>query len=319
MNWKLIGLLIFITLIIITSIIVWNNRASDKLVSNFVSVIFLGLTSLLITSIISLKEEIKRNKFAAVMLLQNEPLTIVEYNSELNTEGVPPFLLMTSNAVQILQKNDTSYTSIISMSEKEYVKLINDLFQRYIVDLLVTRYKTHWYIESVEIKTPNIFMDTSRIIDENLPVSKLDWNTITQIFHENPFIEIGYFTDIKTGKKYTADIMIPNGIKLAKQSTSRGFNLIFENKFIALEIKCEHFTSDNYSNEKINKAFNLSESDKNKFRFQPYIIDYKLTKKKFRSGHPDMDKYDYWAEDLISFLRKNISVSEFWRIIELNN
>jgi hypothetical protein len=71
--------------------------------------------------------------------------------------------------------------------------------------------------------------------------------------------------------------------------------------------------------EDIQKAYKMTDRNKDNFLFQPFIVECKITKKRFRSGHPDMPKYEYWAKDLVSLLKENISVDEFWRVVELNS
>ena len=317
MNWKIIGLLIFVPLIIVTSILVWNNRASDRLVSSFISVIFLGLSGLLITALVSLKEEKKKKRFPAVMFLERNPFSIASYKYRINKGRMTP-IIMTNNAIKNLQNKKEKYVSLDSVPKDNYWKVMDDLFQRYIFDFLDTRYRTHWYNESIEIKGPSRLSNSARSIDSDIKFKRIKWSELNSIFTGNDFFEIGYYIN-KDGSKMSSEISVPLGTTIEKKDILNGFEIIFDNKFVTLSIACEHRFPDKNMNKEVQTAYRMNEINKENFTFQPYIIDFELNKKKFRSGHPDMPKYEYWADDIISFLERNISVDEFWRVVELNN
>lgn len=318
MNWKIIGLLIFIPLIVVTSILVWNNRASDKLVSNFLSVIFLGLAGLLITSLVSLKEEKKRERFSALMFLERNPLSLANYKYPINKGRITP-IIVTNNAIQTIQKENKTYINLDSILKENYWKVVDNLFQRYIFDLLITRYPTHWYSESMEIETPTRYSGTSRVIDNNIPSKQLQWEELRKIFPDNEFIKIGFYADSTVNNYNNRTIYLPPNTTLKSDTTLRGFNLVFDNSYVSLTLKVENRIPDNNMNEEIERAYRMDASNKDNFSFQPFIIDYEIVKKKFRIGHPDMPKYEYWVNDLIRFLEGNISTDEFWRVVKLNN
>lgn len=320
MNWKIIGLLIFVPLSIITLYIVWNNRASDKLLSNFLSVVFLGLSGLLMTSLISLKEEKIKNRFPGVMFLETNPISIANHNHKyMIKRGRLRPMILTNGAIEMLQRENENYINLDSIPQENYWKTIDDLFLRYIFDIFVSRYQMDWYRESIEIKSPSGYTGKDSSKDYGLPSKKITWEELCKIFPDNKFFSIGYSPSLN--KKYSTSSMVtvPPNISLKKNIITNGFEFIFDNEFINLTIKIEHFLPDTKMNNRIVKAYKLNEETKNNFSFQPFIIDSEITKKKFRSGHPDMPKYEYWANDLVVFLEKNISVDEFWKEIELNN
>jgi len=320
MNWKIFGLIAFTILIIMTSVIVWNNRASDRLVSNFMSVVFLGLTGLLITSLTSLKKETERERFAAVMFLSKKPLYLVNYKHRLKHDRILP-IIMTNPVIEQLVRNNKKFANTDHFASENYWKLSDDLFARYLFDLLATRYLVHWYNESIEIKGPNVIMGTGGSIDADEEKIIMKWSELKKVFPKNDFFEVGNIynsTEKKDG--FQSQIALPPKTTLKRNAIANGFEIIFDNDFIELSIKCKHQLQPGSAiNMNIANAFKLEESEYENFIFQPYVIDYRITKKKFRTGHPDMGKYYYWSTDLIQFLKRNISVDEFWRVVELNN
>jgi len=320
MNWKIIGLFIFVSsIIIITSCIVWNNRASDKLVSNFLSVTLLGVLGLLITSLISLKEEKKSNRFPGVMFLEVNPMSIANYGyRHIINKGKSSPMIETNNAIKALQRENEDYTNWDCISSNDW-KPVDDLFLRYIFDLFTTRYQMYWYIKSMEIKSPSGYSRISQAIDINLPSKRFKWEELCEIFPDNKFFSIGFSPSLNNKKSGSSYVTVPPNTSLKKNIISNGFELIFDNEFINLMIKIEHHFPNRKMNSQIVKAYKMTEETKNNFCFQPFFIDYEITKKKFRSGHPDMPKYEYWANDIVDFLESNVSVNQFWKEIELNN
>ncbi|WP_298321326.1 hypothetical protein [uncultured Aquimarina sp.] len=319
MNWKLIGVLaVIVLLLVITSIIVWNNRTSDKLVSSFISVLILGSIGLLITSLVSLKKEVYADKFPAVLFIELEPLSLPLHKKILKKEGSNPGVA-TNSAINRILKDSILREPLINQRSKDYDKFIEDLFIRYVFDLLTTKYMGHWYLESTEFKMPNSLMTTSIPADSTLQSTSISWKKISKMLPTNQFTQIGWAIDAKTEKLISVDINFPPKTKIEVNAILNGFIIELENDFVKLDLEITRVPPIGvHINDEIANAFSIPENRKTNFRFQPFLFKHTLTKKKFKIGHPEMSKYEYWANDVILLLKRNLSVEEFWRVVKLN-
>lgn len=318
MNWKLVlGILVIVALLGIASIIVYNNRANEKLVSNFSSLLFLGTLGLFITAFVSLKSEVSKTKFGAVLFLEKEPLSLPVYKYQINLEG-KSIHISTNEALKRIESD-----SLLKSKLSEFINTPNsnwyeELFLRYVFDLLISRYESHWYYESLQLKLPSAFTSQDTPVDNSKEKTIIKWSEIQEVFSDNFFIQQPH-SYLSNGDEIKVTLTVPKDIKMSRNIISNGQEIIFENRFTELKISISRMLSVGDSvNEEISKAFNISQEKKENFKFYPFKIKTSFTKKKFRSGHPNMSEYDYWANDLINHLQGNISIDEFWRIIALN-
>jgi len=221
MNWKLFSFFIFIGLLLVTGFIVWNNRSSDKLVSNFISVLFLGTIGLLITSIVSLKEEITSKLFGAVLFLEKTPISLPIYKYRLKSERTLP-LVMTNQAIERIQSDSTKNSTLQRLISNNYSKFTEDLFIRYFFDLLVTRYRAHWYYETLEVKAPTVFISSSNPKEFTVEVKYINCDSLSILFPDNLFMKEGYAIDNGTKQLDNSGIMVPPNIIITSNPIING-------------------------------------------------------------------------------------------------
>lgn len=319
MIWKVVILLIVIGLLFGAFYIVYQNRSSENLVSNFFVVIVLGSLSVFATSLLSLKNETVVDNYSACMLLQKNPLFLMNYGVRIKINRTVPFVF-TNNSIQHATQNGFDSKTIFIGKNSENRKIIHALFSRYIFDLLASKFPGHWYIRSFSYKTPNGIGQTSLPI-ENLKSKILNDSELMKIFPDNIFLKAGFYNDVKdSSKKHPYRINIPPDTKISftHDATYSISELKFENDFSIINFKYRSAFGEGEPNEKICHAYGIDKADTSNYEFLPFLIETKIVFKKYRSGNPDMEKYKYWANDLLNSLKNNISIDEFWNQVEMN-
>jgi hypothetical protein len=306
-------MVIAIGLISVSFYILWINRSSESILTNFVTVFILGAIGLLTTSVISLKDETKKDEYAACMFIRGNPFWLMNYGVKLQSNRTHP-IIMTNNCIEAVSKKDSTFFSTI-----KGWKSWNDLLIRYIFDLLQYRYRGSWYIKSVEFKLPNGLSGNSWPV-EHLKQKVLTNETLKDVFKDNIFINVGYYNDKEdTTKNQSFNIKFPPNTDLKYTFDSlQESKVIMENNFVSIEIKFRPTLGLGSLNKEICSAYEINQADSTNYNFLPFLIETKTTFKKFRTGHPDMEKYKYWANDLTTYIKTNISIDEFWSEVELN-
>lgn len=336
MIWKFIAIiLIFIlfSVILFIGYIVWNNRASEKILTNVTSAFILGTIGLLATSLISLKEEKNVDTYSSCILVQKQPLFLMHSCCmDLKSEKILP-VVFTNNAINNLLKKDSLHFEKIFENENNKKLFFEKLFIRYIIDLLDAKYHTGWFMRTYEHKVPGGFQSSSFGI-ELLDNLVYDEDKLNHIFEENEIIKIGKNHDFKNPEnslKYS--LFLPPETKLTYKfentliysiqlnNSSVNFSNIFiniNNSFVEIEIKIKYTTALDGIDKEIANAFKIKGEYLNNYTFTPFLIETTTKFKKMKIGHPDMEKYKYWANDLLSYLKYNISVDEFWKLVKMN-
>lgn len=314
----IIGIIILIV-ISLTTYIVWTNRSSEKILTNFTTALVVGVIGLLATSIVSLKEEKLVDTYPACIFIQKTPLFLMNYAYNFNNQRITP-IITTNNSIQYLLITDANYcNSIFPLDSPEKWKNIQDLFVRYVVDLLQSRFATTWYLRSYEFRAPGGFVGSTWPL-ENMSKEYFNTNKFESSFRDNKFIKTGQFKDIQN-KDNDIEYMIyfPEKTKINYHTDSLSNGIIeIDNPFVNLRIKFRCTVFGQSVDSKILKAFQIQTSNLDNYMFIPFLIESNTKFKKYKYGAPMMEKYKYWVNDLLSYIKLNISINEFWNQIDNN-
>ncbi len=98
MIWKILIGFFIVAMICITAYIVWNNRSSEKILTNFTTVLILGIMGLLATSLITLKEEKITDTYSSCLFVQKEPFVLMNYGIIMKSSRIQP-IIFANNAI----------------------------------------------------------------------------------------------------------------------------------------------------------------------------------------------------------------------------
>jgi hypothetical protein len=318
MNFKLLIIALILILFGAATYIVILNRSSDKLVSNYFSILLIGFIGLLINSLFTLNDKVEQRDFVGYLFIKEKPLSIWLLNAPLKRNS--PSMLYTNEAIKLAySENKELFNDSTILSQKTYL----DLFERTIIELMINKNRTNWYVKEFKYKVPsNTNVMSSYPRDRGVKSHDLDWEVFKSTFNENNFIKYGFLKN-ESSQGILGNLNVPENTSIKCKKEGVGIikrKIILENEFYKYEVEFwlsgTHGIND--SNLDILKVYNIEFKELLKFKFLVFNVETKITLKKLRSGHPEMEKYKYWLNDLDTFIFSSINVEEFWNIIELN-
>lgn len=316
MSYRILFIIAIIISLAFASYIVYQNRASDKLVSSYLSILLIGFLGLLINSIFTLKDKTVLNNYAAQLFIQMKPLRMRLLDNRLKHNETYPILFTNHGINAAKDSNPRFEEELFPINTDEKWDKIAGLQIRHIFELINVRYMTSWYVKELKFRTPNVNTSTLLPIG-SVKSKKIKWRDLKSIFKENPFIANGFSNQIEADVDF--GMSFPPGTKIKYKSNRTQYFVEFDNEFCSYTISFSpHPNVGRDVDTKMQKAFKIDSAQVANFSFIPLIVETKSLFKQFRSGHPDMPKYEHWLNDLDSHIQKYISVENFWKTVELN-
>lgn len=316
MSYKIAFIIAIVIALVIASYIVYQNRASDKLVSSYLSILLIGFLGLLINSIFTLKDKTEVNSYAAQLFIQMKPLRMGLLDVRLKHNETYPILFTDHGINAAKDANPKLEEELFPINNDEKWNKIAALQIRHIFELINVRYKTSWYVKELKFRTPNIYTSTLGSID-SVKSKKIKWIDLKSVFKNNPFIINGFSNEIEDDTDY--GIAFPPNTTIEYKSNRQQYFVKFDNEFCTYNLSFRpHPNGGSNVDAKMQTAFRIDSSQISNFRFIPLIVESESLFKQFRTGHPDMPKYEHWLNDLDTYIQKYISIENFWKTVELN-
>lgn len=328
-----------ITLVVLVAFFAvgWRNRAIEPIRSRFWSAIGLGIvgsllaaralsesqsasevffgailpavslfaTGALVTIILSLKAENRQVEFPAVFIYDQkskEPLETLDANYFSGRTGITLWQYFPKRMVQ----DKPSYLE--SMGDELYL----DLLLRMVLELLFTRYRSHWAVRSSRLEIPHARGTThSWGPQEDAPSSEFfEWKECDRWFPDTPvFHGPAIFGE--------PQLAVPLGTKITGRTEYSGDkdiyrrSLSFANSFLDLSISILH-TGGMVGIGDLRKLLGYSDEHCEKFFVSTYEVTLRANYKRLRSGDPRMPRIRSWVEDMFEELQTEFDVRRQW-------
>lgn len=305
--------ILFLGILSMTLLLAWQNRAAEKVKSAIINGLAIGTTASLITIpasgvstwlrlsivaavtlttvLINLKEENKKVEFPSASIYENSSRSPLE---ELDETYRYRFTCRTLACPRVF------ITSRISIDDKEADAkdaLYFDVFSRLVVDQLYLLFRNIWDLRAIRSHLAyGVFKWEP---NEGAPAGDfIDRQEFAKLFPDSRALQVERFSIVSD------QMSVPKGTHLVGGSNkfsggSRVYRRWFtlENHFVKVKVELS-WSSGSIGIGELRLLLGMTQEESEKFWTE--ICDLKLSAKfnRFRSGHPQMFRYQRWVNEL---------------------
>jgi hypothetical protein len=284
---------------------VWNNRASEKIVTASLPIAVAALIGIFLTGWIFAGEDDYEGAFPVCFLVD------LRTKLEIQTPGVFAEGRFSSGTWQVSELK-TRRPDLFSEDKNNFARNIYQHFlQRSFMDFLVMRYGGSWKARSLRFDfgsggfgeygpAPGVPPTDARILKKSDIEHALSGNWFAQI-HQLP----------------EPQISLPPGSELIVTSPTGGSDdnstseMKITNSFCTITLTVESvFPVRNVG--EYRRMAGLSDEEVRDFATILYVVRVHISYSRLKSGHPDMKTYKAWAQQLAGELRKQFDEEIIW-------
>ena len=301
--------LLFIGLVLATAVafyIVWMNRASEKIVTAVIPIAVAALVGIYLAVFVfgglpPISEKFPSSHMYRIKdkIPASAGLPRVLWWRRFTSSLFAPAQLARSHPERFNDQNDENGAT-----------LYHHLLQKAIIDWMGMRYRATWEIEILNLDLPTaVVQQFQPAVDATEPSVTLSTEQIDKLLQGN------IFAGIHTG--IPPKLALPPGTQLKIRAPHRekaGWELgeiILKNNFCNLSIQTR-YSSWQRGVGSYKRLAGLSDEDDQLLATATYIVTINTTFSRFRSGHPDMPKYESWARQMANELRKQFDEEIIW-------
>lgn len=289
-------IVLLILILGITLFIVYENRESQKLVSNFISALLIGSLGLLISTIFSLKKEQIEDTFITFILFDKDNSSVIDLDWKLplgerpNLEGKHYYQNTWS---EVKKNNELSHKHSLFLTERRVLEAMHYINT------------PKWY--SKKIKYDNIFLKghsrVSTYTETKLKDCIPNRNTCLKLFHDNPFF-IKDSSDI-------FNFSLPPNTSIKRDINSNVLTISLCNKFYKTSIVVEQLQTEQNIGKEFEKLVSHDFNDETLYLVTSFQVKIITTFSEMRMGNPKMKYYKEWSNRLSDYLKYRLGSERY--------
>lgn len=285
----------------------WQNRDSEKVILTALPAVALGTIGVLLTILFGLKEEIRETEFPAVFTYERASLIPLGLARDI---GYLPS--SETWASMHLQEITTAHPDAITKDKNSPgMDMYGDIALRLVFDRLFLTFGKTWDVKIDKRDLP-FLGGGSGGYDEASKSDLIPWSKLSGFFPESYALQAPPILF-----EETSELGIPVGTKLSgevKRNSSGGFaqaHICMVNDFVDLEIKIK-LRGGAAGIGIYSLVAHLPQHESSNVWTASYLISMKAKLKAYRSGHPDMPKYQAWVDNVFETVKEQLDSRMEW-------
>lgn len=297
----IIGVLV-LSIIILAMYLAWQNRASEKVISNFIAATLAGSTVTLVTILFSINSTSQSTLIYKTYIYNRNTKQQLYDESKpfLHTILGPEFQSFRPSLIaqEIINIDpDLNYTKMEN-SGKKCAQLYKDIFFRQLINIMSS------YCDPGQVTNRVERLDGISISSANkqsgIRTRHISWRNIIKKYPDNLCFSI-----LPESEKITGGLGIPADAEI----TFEDYNINIKNKFIKLTISVKH-EGGGFGTGVLKSLLQIDYEENMKYAFDQYELNLIALFNPIRSGHPLMNEYKSWIRNLIKELTYQFSTKQ---------
>ena len=268
------------------------NRSSELIISKVIPAIIVGLVGTFLTILFSLKENHVQEHTIAALIAHAERMTPLEeikhdyhmfYGGDLHS---PRCFI---NPI----KGQELFDFHFNLMTTEIIHSIFKTFQ-------ALKHKPDGEMFSIS--------GYPKSLDSSLQRKFYTWEEYINIFAGDPYLfeALKQFNPIIFKDHF---MTVPKDTEIYFTNSAHEKEIGFKNEYVSYSIRIHQSSGERNINEWA-WILNLEEKEKEEYWISKFIIEQEITSNKFRSGHPKMEKYEKWANEILSIIKEKYDYNQ---------